>query len=175
MTNKQYRNKVTNLTKHNTSDMVISEGYSIDHIFPVSFGYNMKIPAEIISDIRNLQIIPLNENIIKSDKVDLIPPFIQEYLLGLVKVKKNESSKEKRKLGIIRRKEMKGYPGRVKGSTESVEKFLNKPKIKQAVELINEGQLTLIEISKEVGVHYNTLTKVKKIMSSSGPDSLRSV
>lgn len=83
--------------------------------------------------------------------------------------------KELQRIGIERAKLNGVFIGRLKGSTEPVEKFLSKPKIKQSIKLINEGQLSLVEISKKVGVHYNTLTKVKKIMSSSGPDSLRSV
>jgi len=165
MNKKQYRNKVTVLTKFNTSDMVIPEGDSIDHIFPVSFGYDMGIPVEIISDIRNLQIISLKDNVIKSDKIDVIPLFIQQYLLGLVKINKKQKSNERRLSGIKRRKESGGYYGRVKGSHETPEQFLNKPKIKQAVELLNEGKLNLRKISEEVGVHFNTITKVKKLIN----------
>jgi hypothetical protein len=88
--------------------------------------------------------------------------FIQEYLLGLVKIKKELTGKVRRLDGIKRRKDNGGYNGRVKGSVETPEQFLNKPKIKQAVELLNKGNLSLLEISKEVGIHFNTMTKVKK-------------
>ena len=164
MSKKRYREKVTRLTKYNTLDMVIPEGYSVDHIFPVSFGYNMGIPEELISDVKNLQIIPLKENIIKSDTTDYIPLFIQEYLLGLVKFKKEQIGNDRRLNGIKRRKENGGYNGRVKGSVETTEQFLNKPKIKRAVELLTDGQMTLGKISEEVGIHYNTMTKVKKLI-----------
>ncbi len=164
MSKKRYREKVTRLTKYNTLDMVIPEGYSVDHIFPVSFGYNMGIPEELISDVKNLQIIPLKENINKNNTTDSIPLFIQEYLLGLVKINQELAGKERRLNGIKRRKENGGYNGRVKGSVETTEQFLNKPKIKRAVELLTDGQMTLGEISEEVGIHYNTMTKVKKLI-----------
>lgn len=165
MSKKRYREKVTRLTKYNTLDMVIPEGYTVDHIFPVSFGYNMGIPEELISDVRNLQIMSLKENIKKNDTTDSIPLFIQEYLLGLVKINKEREANERRLNGIKRRKENGGYNGRVKGSLETTEQFLNKPKIKRAVELLTDGQLTLCKISEEVGIHYNTMTKVKKIVN----------
>ena len=165
MNKKQYRAKVTRLTKYNTLDMVIPEGHSVDHIFPVSFGYNMRIPKELISDVRNLQIIPLKENIIKNNTTDSIPLFIQQYLLGLVKINQELAGKERRLNGIKRRKENGGYNGRAKGSSETTEQFLNKPKIKRAVELLNEGKLSLNKISQEVGVHFNTMSKVKKIIN----------
>jgi len=44
-------------------------GYELDHIYPVSEGYKSGIPVEIISDIRNLQFIPKEDNIKKSNKV----------------------------------------------------------------------------------------------------------
>jgi DNA invertase Pin-like site-specific DNA recombinase len=165
MSKKRYREKVTRITKYNTLDMVIPEGYTVDHIFPVSFGYNMGVPEELISDVRNLQIMSLKENIKKNDTTDSIPLFIQEYLLGLVKINKEQSANERRLNGIKRRKENGGYNGRVKGSIETPEQFLNKPKIKQAVELLNKGNLSLLEISKEVGIHFNTMTKIKKIIN----------
>jgi hypothetical protein len=69
------------------------------------------------------------------------------------------------RIGIERAKENGVFMGRAIGSHETPEQFLNKPKIKRAVELLNEGKLNLRKISEEVGVHFNTITKVKKLIN----------
>ena len=43
--------------------------YHLDHIYPVSMGFRRGIPAEIIGDIKNLQFIPMEENLTKNAKV----------------------------------------------------------------------------------------------------------
>jgi hypothetical protein len=55
-------------------------GYAIDHIYPKSKGFDNKIPAELIGDIKNLQIIPGLENSKKREKIIYIPEHIQHYL-----------------------------------------------------------------------------------------------
>ena len=55
-------------------------GYAIDHIYPKSKGFDNKIPAELIGDIKNLQIIPGIENSKKREKIIYIPEHIQHYL-----------------------------------------------------------------------------------------------
>ena len=55
-------------------------GYAIDHIYPKSKGFDNKIPAELIGDIKNLQIIPGIENSKKREKIIYIPKHIQEFL-----------------------------------------------------------------------------------------------
>jgi len=54
------------------------------------------------------------------------------------------------------------FLGRKAGTNEDILKFLSKPKNKQALEYIKKGY-TLNEISKIVGIHANTLTKIKKL------------
>ena len=54
------------------------------------------------------------------------------------------------------------FLGRKSGSNEDTLSFLNKPKNKQALDYIKKGY-TLTEISKIVGIHLNTLTKIKKL------------
>lgn len=54
------------------------------------------------------------------------------------------------------------FLGRKAGSIEDSLKFLSKPKNKQALDYMKKGY-ALNEISKIVGVHANTLTKIKKI------------
>lgn len=55
-------------------------GYSIDHIYPKSKGFDNKIPIELIGDIKNLQIIPGIENSKKRATITIIPKHIQNYL-----------------------------------------------------------------------------------------------
>ena len=57
-----------------------NNGYAVDHIYPKSKGFDNKIPAELIGDIKNLQIIPGIENSKKREKIIYIPTHIQHYL-----------------------------------------------------------------------------------------------
>ena len=57
-----------------------NDDYELDHIYPKSKGFYNKIPAALIGDIRNLQIIPAIENNSKNDKIVMIPDHIKEYL-----------------------------------------------------------------------------------------------
>ena len=68
------------------------------------------------------------------------------------------------RIGIEKAKKKGIYKGRNNGTKESTEKFLNKPIIKKVVKLLNEGY-NGVEISKIVGVHTNTITKVRKVAS----------
>jgi hypothetical protein len=55
-------------------------GYAIDHIYPKSKGFDNNIPAELIGDIRNLQIISGIENSKKREHIIYVPEHIQKYL-----------------------------------------------------------------------------------------------
>ena len=72
---------------------------------------------------------------------------------------------ERKMSGIARAKEEGLYTGRKKGSSESIDDFLNKPKIKLIVEYLNKDWKH-VDIADEIGVHINTITKVKKILKS---------
>jgi hypothetical protein len=159
MTYKEYRRKCDSLSRRNIER---KNGLSIDHIFPCRKGYDMNIPIEIISDRRNLILIDLNENIRKSDNINEIPKFIQDWILGKVDVIRKEDTRIKRLEGIRKAKELKVYTGRKKGSIESKEKFLEKHK--ESIRLLLEGK-KYVEISKITGVHINTLTKIKKTLT----------
>jgi hypothetical protein len=49
----------------------------------------------------------------------------------------------------------------VEGTKEDVLTFLSKPKNKKTVDLIKKGYKG-VEISKIVGIHLNTISKIKK-------------
>jgi hypothetical protein len=55
-------------------------GYAVDHIYSKSKGFDNNIPAELIGDIRNLQIIPGIINIKKREHIIYVPKHIQDYL-----------------------------------------------------------------------------------------------
>lgn len=69
-----------------------------------------------------------------------------------------------RQLEGIKIARMKGdvFMGRKPGTKEDTLSFLNKPKNRQALDYIKKGY-PLNEISKIVGIHANTLTKIRKL------------
>lgn len=121
-------------------------------------------------------------NVIERFNKDLVPIFIQN--LNMVTVEKggvvnptvnlmvqiysifaqleNEIRAERQKEGIEIAKLKNRYAGRKKGSREDTLKFLSKPKNKRALELMQKGYLNS-EIAKIVGLHANTITKIKKV------------
>jgi DNA invertase Pin-like site-specific DNA recombinase len=166
MTKKTYRNRVTRMTKNNIKDegIVVNEGFSIDHIFPVSVGYRLNIPPELIADMRNIDIIPWRDNcVIKKDKCDSIPLYIQHYILGMVVEIKKRDSRINRDKGIEMAKQNGAFKGRKPGTKDGPEKFLNKPKVKEAIKLM-KSKMKNVEISKILNINPNTLTKIKKYM-----------
>jgi DNA invertase Pin-like site-specific DNA recombinase len=166
MTIKTYRRKVRALTKSNITyeGIVVKEGFSVDHIFPVSIGHRLNIPPELIADMRNIDIIPLRDNcVIKKDKCDSIPLYIQHYILGMVVEIKKRDARENRMKGIEKAKQNGVFKGRKSGTKESPDKFLNKPKVKEAIKLIKSG-LKKVEISNILNLNVNTLTKIQKYM-----------
>jgi hypothetical protein len=56
------------------------------------------------------------------------------------------------------------YKGRRKGSKADIQKWIQKPKIAKTIEYLKKGYKAN-EISKIVGIHVNTITKVKKLTS----------
>lgn len=80
-----YRNAVRRLTNTNKFHIPGIENRGkhtmhIDHIYPIVQGFLNKIPPELISDIKNLQMLDAIENKKKNGKIITIPEHIQEYL-----------------------------------------------------------------------------------------------
>lgn len=84
-------------------------------------------------------------------------------ILGTLAEMERSISRERQLEGIMVAK-LKGdvYIGRKRGSSEDVHKFLSKPKNLKALEYIKKGYKNC-EVAKIVGLHYNTVTKIKKI------------
>lgn len=76
---RQYYRLVRNITNlqpfsllenyHKRGKSGIEGAYHLDHIYPISKGFENKIPPEIIGDISNLKFIPWLENAKKSNKL----------------------------------------------------------------------------------------------------------
>jgi DNA invertase Pin-like site-specific DNA recombinase len=82
-------------------------------------------------------------------------------ILGIVAEMERKQIKERQKEGIELAKLRGVYKGRVQGSKEDLRTFLSKPKIAKTIEYLKKGYKAS-EISRIVGIHVNTITKVKK-------------
>lgn len=83
-------------------------------------------------------------------------------ILGTLAEMEKKISRERQLEGISIAKLNNKYTGRAKGSNEDVLKFLSKPKNAKAIDYLKKGYKN-IEVAKIVGIHYNTITKIKKI------------
>lgn len=69
-------NDLTLLENHNKRAY---RGYHLDHIVPISVGFNLAIPAIEIADISNLRFLWWHDNIKKRTNVVEIPPHLRKY------------------------------------------------------------------------------------------------
>ena len=83
-------------------------------------------------------------------------------ILGVVAEMERNLIKERQKEGIFIAKAKGVYKGRSEGSKISNLDFLNKPKVKKAIEYLNNG-MKGVEVSKLTGLHPNTISKIVKI------------
>jgi len=86
-------------------------------------------------------------------------------ILGVVAEIERKQIRERQLEGIAIAKAKGIYGGRNKGATESVSKFLNKPKNTKAISYLNRG-LKKSEVAKIVGLHPATVAKIKMINSN---------
>ncbi len=85
-------------------------------------------------------------------------------ILGIVAEMERKQIKERQREGIELAKLRGVYKGRVQGSKEGIRTFLNKPKVIKTIEYLKKGYKAS-EISKIVGIHVNSITKVKKTLN----------
>lgn len=83
-------------------------------------------------------------------------------ILGVVAEMEHKLIRERQKEGIHIAKAKGVYKGRKKGTTLNNFDFLDKPKVRKALQYLNQG-LKNTEIAKLAGLHPNTITKIKKI------------
>lgn len=84
-------------------------------------------------------------------------------ILGIVSEIERTQILERQRQGIDLAKSKGVYKGRKKGTQEDTLKFLSKPKNKKVIELLRKGYKSK-DISTLVGVHINTITKIKKVL-----------
>lgn len=83
---KKYKNEVLSLTKKQKIKSLENfnkrgkRKFHLDHIFPTSKGFLYNIPANLIADIKNLQMLRCYDNISKSNKILDIPEHIANYI-----------------------------------------------------------------------------------------------
>jgi len=83
--------------------------------------------------------------------------------LGVVAEMHRNQIRENQLQGIsLAKLDKSKYQGRKKGTKEDSLRFLSKDKNKKALELLRKGYKGT-EVSKIVGVHQNTITKIKKV------------
>ena len=86
-------------------------------------------------------------------------------ILGVVAEMERNLIKERQAEGVAIAKANGIYKGRSKGTTLSALDFLNKPKVRKAIEYLNNGMKS-VEVQKLVGLHPNTIAKIKKILKT---------
>ncbi|MDI1317910.1 recombinase family protein [Flavobacterium sp.] len=86
-------------------------------------------------------------------------------ILGVVAEMERNLIRERQLEGIAIAKAKGTYKGRAKGTSLSNLDFLNKPKVKKAIDLIEKGYKQS-EIATIVRLHPNTLSKIKKTYQS---------
>jgi DNA invertase Pin-like site-specific DNA recombinase len=85
-------------------------------------------------------------------------------ILGTVAEMERSRIRENQREGIELAKLRGAYKGRRKGAKSDIQKWIQKPKIAKTIEYLKKGYKDN-EISKIVGIHVNTITKVKKAIS----------
>jgi DNA invertase Pin-like site-specific DNA recombinase len=85
-------------------------------------------------------------------------------ILGIVAEMERKQIKERQREGIELAKIRGVYKGRTHGSKEDIRKFLSKPKVAKTIEYLKKGYKAS-EISRIVGIHVNTITKVRRLTS----------
>lgn len=86
-------------------------------------------------------------------------------ILGVVAEMERNLIKERQAEGVAIAKANGIYKGRAKGTRESNLDFLNKPKVKKAIDYLNSG-MKAVEVNKLTSLHPNTITKIKKILET---------
>ena len=86
-------------------------------------------------------------------------------ILGVVAEMERNLIKERQAEGVAIAKANGIYKGRAKGTSESNLDFVNKPKVKKAIDYLNSGMKS-VEVNKLTGLHPNTITKIKKILET---------
>jgi hypothetical protein len=70
LTERNYRSNKHTINPNNYTRATSGDGYHLDHIMPVIYGFCNDIPPEEIAAVNNLQMLPWRDNISKGGKYD---------------------------------------------------------------------------------------------------------
>ena len=129
-------------------------------------GRNLKDILEVIQFMTDNKIAIHFESqglktIDENGKENPVTKMIISVLATIAEMNKNQIL-ENQAEGIQIAKAKGKYKGRKQGTQESVLKFLSKSKNKKALDLLSKDY-SCTEVSKIVGVHLNTVTKIKRL------------
>lgn len=110
--------------------------------------------------IENMGIWTINQQTKKTDySINLMIS-----VLSLFSQLENEIRRERQMEGIRIAQKKGKFQGRKKGTKESIQKFLNKPKNKRALELLeSDSKLSYREVARACNLHYNSVSKLAKV------------
>ena len=128
----------------------------LDILNTLSFLNQKMIPVYFI----NQSLTTINED----GKENPITKLIISILATISEMERSQI-RERQLEGIKLAKARGVYAGRKQGTKEDILKFLSKPKNKKAIEYLRRG-MSNTEAAKLAGVHINTMTKIKKCISS---------
>lgn len=132
-------------------------------------GRNLKNILEEYEELTNkgIRVVcrePYFQNFTESGEEDIFSKLLLS-ILGSVGAYEKSLIKIRQKQGIEQTKRLfpHKYSGRKQNTKEDRLKFLSKPKNAKAVEYLKQG-FKCVETAKLVGLHINTITKIKKNM-----------
>jgi len=114
---------------------------------------------------RKIQLVVKKENIRLFDDTGKVTTSttLLISILGLVSQLEREMILDRQREGIQIARLKGKFLGRKRGSVEG-RRFLEKPKVKQVVDLLRENRLKKSEVAKVVGLSPNTITKISKMI-----------
>jgi len=124
-----------------------------DILSTIAIFNNYKVPIHFISQ----GLVTLDDKKNESSVAKLVIN-----ILACVAEMERNQIKERQAEGIALAKFNGVYKGRKQGSKEDVLQFLSKPKNKEALNYLKKGY-SHRDISTLTGIHYNTVTKIKKL------------
>lgn len=128
----------------------------LDILNTLSFLNQKMIPVYFI----NQSLTTINED----GKENPITKLIISILATISEMERSQI-RERQLEGVKLAKARGVYTGRKQGTKEDILKFLSKPQNKKAIEYLRRG-MSNTEAAKLAGVHINTMTKIKKCISS---------
>ena len=146
---------------------LVDDGYLTElNVWSIDrFSRDLKSILETIEyfDQRNIPIKFINQGIqtLNEDGTKNHIASLLINILGSIAQMERSQIRERQYEGIQLAKARGVYKGRANGTSEDTLTFLSKPKNKKAIDLIKKGYKN-IEVSRIVGLHPNTITKIRK-------------